>query len=136
MDSIQARRAAQAREPRKPLSPWDEIAPGYDRTNTPTQMRIAGEGLRRAGLRAGMRFLDVAAGSGALSIPAARLGARVVATDLSPVMLELLGARAREEGLDIEARVMDAHDLQLDDESFDLAGSQFGVMLLSWAAVR
>jgi SAM-dependent methyltransferase len=130
MDSIQARRAAQAREPRKPLSPWDEIAPGYDRTNTPTQMRIAGEGLRRAGLRAGMRFLDVAAGSGALSIPAARLGARVVATDLSPVMLELLGARAREEGLDIEARVMDAHALQLDDESFDLAGSQFGVMLL------
>ena len=37
-----------------------------------------------------MRFLDVAAGSGALSIPAARLGAPVLAIDLSPAMLDLL----------------------------------------------
>jgi len=67
-------------------SAWDRIAPGYDRTNTSTQMWLGHEGLRRAGLRAGMRFLDVAAGSGALVIPAARLGARVLATDQSPVM--------------------------------------------------
>jgi ubiquinone/menaquinone biosynthesis C-methylase UbiE len=108
---------------------WDKIARGYDRTNTPTQVWIANEGLRRAGLRAGMRFLDVAAGSGALSIPAARLGAQVLATDQSRVMLELLGARAREEELDIETRVMDGHALELDDHTFDIAGSQFGVML-------
>lgn len=114
---------------REAQAPWDEIAPGYDRTNTPTQMRIANEGLRRAGLRAGMRFLDVAAGSGALGIPAARQGAQVLATDLSPVMLELLAARAREEGLDVETRVMDGHALELVDDSFDMAGSQFGVML-------
>jgi SAM-dependent methyltransferase len=44
-------------------------------------------------------------------------------------MLELLCARARREGLDIETRVMDGHSLTLDDESFDLVGSQFGVML-------
>jgi len=108
---------------------WDKIAPGYDRTNTWTQMWIASEGLRRAGLRSGTRFLDVAAGSGALSIPAARLGAQVLATDQSPVMLELLGARARKEGLNIETRVMDGHALELGDDSFDMAGSQFGVML-------
>jgi ubiquinone/menaquinone biosynthesis C-methylase UbiE len=112
------------------VAAWDRIAPGYDRTNTPTQMRIAGEGLRRAGLRANMRFLDVAAGSGALSVPAARLGARVTATDLSPVMLELLAARARKAGLDIATRVMDCHSLQFADDTFDLAGSQFGVMLV------
>jgi SAM-dependent methyltransferase len=76
-----------------------------------------------------MRFLDVAAGSGALSIPAARLGAQVLATDRSPVMLELLRARARKEGLDIETRVMDGHGLELADNSFDTVGSQFGVML-------
>jgi SAM-dependent methyltransferase len=76
-----------------------------------------------------MRFLDVAAGSGALSIPAARLGAQVLATDQSPVMLELLRARARQEGLNIETHVMDGHALELDDNSFDMAGSQFGVML-------
>jgi ubiquinone/menaquinone biosynthesis C-methylase UbiE len=108
---------------------WDRIAAAYDRTNTPTQMWLGSEGLRRVGLRAGMRFLDVAAGSGALSIPAARLGAQVLATDQSPVMLELLAARARNEGLTVETRVMDGHALELPDDSFDVVGSQFGVML-------
>jgi ubiquinone/menaquinone biosynthesis C-methylase UbiE len=76
-----------------------------------------------------MRFLDVAAGSGALSIPAARLGAWVLATDQSSVMLELLEARANKEGLTLETRVMDGHVLELADNTFDVAGSQFGVML-------
>jgi ubiquinone/menaquinone biosynthesis C-methylase UbiE len=108
---------------------WDRIAPGYDRTNTPTQMWLGNEALSRAGLRSGMRFVDVAAGSGALSIPAARIGAQVLATDQSSVMLDLLGQRVRQEGLGIETRVMDGHALELDDDSFDMAGSQFGVML-------
>ncbi len=108
---------------------WDAIATGYDRTNTPSQMWLGNEGLRRAGLRPGMRFLDVAAGSGALSIPAARLGAEVLATDLSPAMLARLERRARDEGLSVQTRVMDGHALDLDDDSFDVAGSQFGVML-------
>jgi ubiquinone/menaquinone biosynthesis C-methylase UbiE len=108
---------------------WDAIAAGYDRTNTPSQMWLGNEGLRRAGLQRGMRFLDVAAGSGALSIPAARLGAQVLATDISTAMLERLERRAREEALAVETRVMDGHALSLDDDSFDIAGSQFGVML-------
>ncbi len=46
-------------------------------------------------------------------------------------MIERLQARAREEGFaDLDARVMDCHALQLDDGAFDLAGSQFGVMLV------
>jgi ubiquinone/menaquinone biosynthesis C-methylase UbiE len=122
-------KAAQATTIDETRAAWDRIAPGYDRTNTPSQMWLGGESLRRAGLRAGMRFLDVAAGSGALSIPAARLGAHVVATDLSPVMLELLSRRARAEGLSIEARVTDGQALAVGDNSFDMAGSQFGVML-------
>jgi ubiquinone/menaquinone biosynthesis C-methylase UbiE len=108
---------------------WDKIAPGYDRNVTPTHIWLGNEGLTRAGLRTGMRFLDVAAGSGALSIPAARLGARVLATDLSAEMLALLSERARKEGLTIETRVMDGHALALEDDSFDMAGSQFGIML-------
>lgn len=118
-------------EPETPDSraSWDRIAPGYDSTNTPTQMAIASRGLQIAGLRPGMRFLDVAAGSGALAIPAARLGARVTAIDQSPVMLELLAARARSEGLLVETLEMDGHALQFDGESFDITGSQFGVML-------
>jgi SAM-dependent methyltransferase len=44
-------------------------------------------------------------------------------------MLELLEKRARKEGLSVETAVMDGHALQLDDNSFEMAGSQFGVML-------
>jgi ubiquinone/menaquinone biosynthesis C-methylase UbiE len=108
---------------------WDQIAAGYDGFVTATHMWLGDEGLRRADLHPGMRFLDVAAGSGALSIPAARRGAQVLATDQSPAMLERLRARARQEGLDLETRVMDGHALELDDDSFEMAGSQFGVML-------
>jgi ubiquinone/menaquinone biosynthesis C-methylase UbiE len=108
---------------------WDRIATGYDAFVTSTNMWAGNEGLRRAGVRPGTRFLDVAAGSGALSIPAARLGAQVLSTDMSPVMLERLKARARKEGLNIETRVMDGHTLELEDNTFDVAGSQFGVML-------
>ena len=108
---------------------WNGIASGYDRNVTPTHLWLGGEGLSRAGLRAGMRFLDVAAGSGALSIPAARLGAQVLATDQSESMLDLLRERARREGLEIEVRLMDGHALQLESDTFDMAGSQFGVML-------
>jgi ubiquinone/menaquinone biosynthesis C-methylase UbiE len=108
---------------------WDNIAAGYDEFVTPTHLWLANEGLRRADLRPDMRFLDVAAGSGALSIPAARLGAQVLATDQSPVMLERLKARACNEGLNLETRVMDGHALELGDNTFDVSGSQFGVML-------
>ena len=108
---------------------WDDLAPHYARTVTSTHKWLGGESLRRAELRSDMRFLDVAAGSGALSIPAARLGARVLATDLSQVMLDLLEQHARKEGLAIETRAMDGHALEVEDDSIDMAGSQFGVML-------
>ena len=108
---------------------WDAIAPGYDEFVTSTHTWLAAEGLRQVGLRPGMRFLDVAAGSGALSIPAARIGADVLATDISPSMLERLEARAHREGVVVETRVMDGHELELEDDTFDVAGSQFGVML-------
>lgn len=109
---------------------WTEIAPAFDETVTPSNIAIAEEALRVVGLQPGMRMLDVAAGSGALSLPAARSGADVVATDISPVMVERLDRRARGEGLtNVEARVMDGHDLEFEDGRFDVVGSQFGVML-------
>jgi ubiquinone/menaquinone biosynthesis C-methylase UbiE len=76
-----------------------------------------------------MRLLDVASGSGAVSLAAARLGANVTAVDISPVMVERLETRARQEGLSLEARVMDGHALDLEHNSFDLVASEFGVML-------
>lgn len=109
---------------------WDAGAAGYDEFVTPTHETLANEALRRVELRPGMRFLDVAAGSGALGLAAARLGAEAVATDISPRMIDLLNAHAREEHLsNLKGLVMDGHDLQLDDDSFDCSGSMFGVML-------
>lgn len=112
-------------------SAWDRLAAGYDEYVTPTSNReVAEDVLRRVGLQPGMQLLDVASGSGALSIPAARLGADVVAVDISPAMIEHLEARAREQGLsNLEGRVMDGHDLALEDNRFDISASQFGVML-------
>ena len=111
----------------------DKIATGRrpaTTSSTPSHMWLGNEGLRRAGLRPGMRFLDVAAGSGALSIPAARLGAQVFATDLSPAMLERCSSSVRAtRASSLETRVMDGHALELEDDGFDIAGSQFGVML-------
>lgn len=110
---------------------WDAIAPGFDEFVTSPGMPVAEVGLRLAGLESGMRVLDVASGSGALAIPAARLGTEVTAVDLSPNMIERLKARATQEGLtNIDARVMDAHALELPDATFDIAASQFGVMLV------
>jgi len=109
---------------------WDTFAAGYDEAVTPLTMRMAEDALRRVDLGPGKRFLDVAAGGGALSIPAARLGAQVLAADFSPVMVDRLNARAREEGLsNLESRVMDGHHLELEDDTFDVSGSQLGIML-------
>lgn len=69
---------------------WNTIAVGYDEFVTPTHRHVSKAALDTAGLRQGMRFLDVAAGTGALSLPTARLGAEMVATDISPAMVEHL----------------------------------------------
>ena len=107
---------------------WNDIAGGYDDFVTPANMRLGTEALKRVGLRPGIRFLDVAAGSGALSIPAARLGAHVLATDRSPAMLERLEARARAEDLaHVQTRLTDACALELEDDLFDVSASQHGV---------
>ena len=113
-----------------PPEAWDAIAALYDEHVAPGEVDLATAGLRLAGLRVGDTFLDVAAGTGGLSLPAARLGAKVLATDWSPKMIEHFTKRAAAEGLDAEGRVMDAHALDLPDDAYDLVGSQFGVMLV------
>jgi ubiquinone/menaquinone biosynthesis C-methylase UbiE len=98
---------------------------------SPQELDLATEALRLAGLAPSERFLDVAAGPGGLSLPAARLGAQVLATDWSPAMIERFEARVREEGLSkAEGHVMDCRALDLPDDTFDVTGSQFGVMLV------
>ncbi len=111
---------------------WEACTDGYDRLLTATDMRAAEEALRRAGVDAGARLLDIAAGGGALSVPAARLGAEVLAVDFSESMVEILKRRAeRLELPNLSVRVMDGMELDLADESFDVAGSVLGIMLFS-----
>ena len=117
-------------EPGAPVEAWDAIAHLYDEHVAAGEADLAQAGLQLAGLRPGQTFLDVCAGTGGLSLPAARLGAKVLATDWSPRMIDHFAARVRAQRLDAEARVMDCHALDLDDDTFDIAGSQFGVMLV------
>jgi ubiquinone/menaquinone biosynthesis C-methylase UbiE len=110
---------------------WDALAPRFDRFTTPGwSMPLGEQVLRRVDLRPGVRFLDVACGSGALAIPAARRGADVVAVDIAPAMIERLTARARAEGLsNLEGRVMNGEALELPDDTFDVSASQNGVSM-------
>lgn len=108
---------------------WDGLAAGFDRFVTPQAATLAEAVLRRLDVHQGTRLLDVAAGSGALSIPAARMGAEVVATDIAPGMIERLNIRALKEGLALQAAAMDGEALDLGDGSFDVAVSVNGVSL-------
>ncbi len=120
-----------AQEQAAPREAWDAIAAGYDQYVTPQEEVLANEALRLVGLKPGEQFLDVAAGTGGLSLPAARLGAQVLATDYSPAMIERFEARVRQEGLpNAQGRVMECHALELANNTFDVTGSQFGVMLV------
>lgn len=107
---------------------WDDIAAGFDEFVTPETLVLGKEIVRRVGIRPGAGVLDVGAGSGALSIPAAMIGADVLATDIAPAMIERLNARARAEGLSsLRGRVMPGQALDLDDDTFDVAASINGV---------
>ena len=74
------------------------------------------------------RVLDVAAGTGNASIPAARRGARVTASDLTPALLEDGRRRAEADGLELEWVEADAEALPFDDASFDVVMSSIGAM--------
>ncbi len=72
--------------------------------------------------------LDVAAGSGNVAIPAAATGARVIASDLTPELLDQGKADAAAAGVTIEWEVGDAENLPYEDDTFDAVTSCVGVM--------
>jgi ubiquinone/menaquinone biosynthesis C-methylase UbiE len=76
----------------------------------------------------GMRVLDVAAGTGNASLPAAQRGANVTASDLTPELLEAGLRRAAAEGLELEWLEADAEHLPFADESYDVVMSSIGAM--------
>ena len=80
------------------------------------------------GIGPDMRVLDVAAGTGNASLPAAQAGASVTASDLTPELLEAGRRRAEAEGLELEWAEADAEALPFEDESFDVVMSSIGAM--------
>ena len=75
----------------------------------------------------GVRVLDVAAGSGNISLPAAKSGATVVSTDLTPELLRRSQERAAQQGLTLDYREANAHALPFGDGEFDIVMSAIGV---------
>src|SRR5919199_205090 len=76
----------------------------------------------------GMHVLDVGAGTGNASIPAAQRGASVTASDLTPELLDAGRRRAEGAGVDLDWVPADAEHLPFEDASFDVVISAIGVM--------
>jgi ubiquinone/menaquinone biosynthesis C-methylase UbiE len=80
------------------------------------------------GVGPGTRVLDVAAGCGNAAIPAARAGADVVASDLTPELLESGRRHATAAGVQLTWQEADAERLPFADAEFDAVMSCVGVM--------
>jgi SAM-dependent methyltransferase len=76
----------------------------------------------------GMSVLDVAAGTGNAAIPAARTGAEVTASDLTPEIMAAGRRHAEAEGLTLEWVEADAEHLPFGDATFDVVMSSIGAM--------
>jgi SAM-dependent methyltransferase len=82
--------------------------------------------VKKAALRPDDQVIDVACGTGNVALIAASRGARVVAVDAAPRLLEVARARARASGLEIEFREGDLLDLPVADGAADVV--VFGVI--------
>src|SRR5580693_6342338 len=76
---------------------WAHFAPLEMATMGPAAQLV-----KYAGITPGQRVLDVACGTGVAAIPAARLGARVTALDLTPELLERARSNGALASMDIE----------------------------------
>jgi SAM-dependent methyltransferase len=114
MDSFDSFKAAQKQG-------WAHFAP-LEAITTPCAARL----VKWAGVRSGRRVLDVACGTGVVSVTAARLGARVTGLDLTPELLERARENARIAGVEIDWHEGDVEKLPFGDATFDFVLSEFG----------
>lgn len=84
--------------------------------------------VRFAGVRAGASVLDVAGGTGVVALTAARLGAKVTGSDLTPELVVRAKENARLMKLEVAFHEADVEALPFEDASFDFVLSQYGHM--------
>ena len=115
---------------------WESAAPGWAKWEHVFATNLSGATdtlIDMAGIRPGMRVLDLACGAGSQSIQAAmRVGAsgEVVATDISGTMLEHVRQNAARAGLqNIETLECAADELDETLAPFDAAMCRLGLML-------
>ncbi|MEV7692473.1 class I SAM-dependent methyltransferase [Microbacterium sp. NPDC089189] len=128
--SEQSHRADLGKDPKRVSGMFDEVAAGYDRTNTVLSLgndrlwRIAAT--RAIAPRAGQRILDLAAGTAASSVALARSGAEIVAADFSPGMIAE-GKRRHGHIPNLSFVEADATALPFGDAEFDTVTISFGL---------
>jgi ubiquinone/menaquinone biosynthesis C-methylase UbiE len=101
---------------------FNAMVGAYETWAEPLSARLAQVALSRTAVSAGDCVLDIGAGTGALSLQAAALGARVTAIDLSPAMVARLNQRLAPYP-ECKALVMDGEALTFEDGTFDAAFS-------------
>jgi SAM-dependent methyltransferase len=90
--------------------------------------RVHDELVARLAPRPGERWLDLATGTGAVALRAARAGAEVTAQDLAPALIDTATKLAAREGLQVRFDVGDAERLPYPDASFDVVSSAHGIV--------
>jgi ubiquinone/menaquinone biosynthesis C-methylase UbiE len=115
---------------------WDTAARGWDAHSPEIRawLRSSTDAMiAMAGVVQGARVLDIAAGAGDQTLDIAqrvRPAGAVVATDLSPAIMAFAQDRARRAGFQqVQCRVADGEDLQVEAASFDAAVCRLGLML-------
>ena len=101
-------------------APWERVAPML----APVHEQL----VRLLEPQPGLRWLDVATGTGAVAQLAARAGAVVTGVDLAPGLIETAQRLAAEQGLEIVFEVGDAEALPVAHASFDVVSSSMGII--------